>query len=151
MAVPYQACWQTAAYADPLTHRHRVFKASDWWANPGLAAAAIVPAGIVRAGVTPLAATGSHALGRVPGASMPDRVNAWRAMNRAMELHPSTIDRRMVRIRMMARSCRFLIWRIQVTVRVPKLAAPIGVVAVNLDEITHCFNLPCRCTRWCCS
>ena len=111
MAVPFQTFWHTAPFVDPLTHVHRVGTASDWWQHPELsalaaaAAAAAAAGGGALPGATPLIDTGSHALGRLPGASIADRVLSWRAMQAVVAQYPNMLQYRMVRAGPGVRAC----------------------------------------------
>lgn len=85
MGVPYTQFWHTPPFVDPLTHLHRVVTAADWWVHGDVE-------GLVSTGATPLIQSSSHAVGRLPGASIKDRVTAWHAMQRVVQQFPNLLQ-----------------------------------------------------------
>lgn len=92
MAVPYQQFWAHPPYVHPLRHVYHVAAASESWTHPTLSP--VSASGDVVASPAQVSMFGavSHAVGRVPGACIADRVDAFHTMQRTVELNPHLLE-----------------------------------------------------------
>lgn len=106
MAVPYQQFWAHAPYIHPLRHVYRITAASESWQHPMLqsaeadgalgSAAPLPPPGpgalVASPSQVSMFGATSHALGRVPGACIADRVDAFHTMQRTVQEFPHLLE-----------------------------------------------------------
>lgn len=132
---PDQFFWKHAPYTHPLTFPHHIPEATDSYAHPEASnprRSVMAQAGLVldpsgNRGATSGSAIHQHAsvIGRIPGASMKDRLHSYRAVLEMVQRNPRLAEER-----------RFI-------VRLRGEPQPLGVVVLHVGKQSQRFYCPC--------